>query len=369
MLACHALLGTLLAGRICKASAHALILGGTIVRFILVVSVILAALVPASASGQAADFPIAGGRFFTQTGGGAGRGYAVTDDGGFRFWSEFQRFGGVQAVGYPASQRFEWDGFTVQVFQRVAFQWRPECSCVYFVNVFDRLGELGKNQFLLDVRQTPLPRPFPEDAGQPWERVVQNHLAVMEAYPAIKAKYYDVVGDPIQANGLPVSNITDMGNHFALRAQRVVFQQWKEDVPWARRGEVTVALGGDITKEAGVLPNPAALQPITPATGGAPAAAASPAPAGFIEIGNPITAAVNSDVRVMARAAPSTQCSIRYVTPAGTVSSAVGLEAKTVDANGIATWTWTIGPGTRLGQGSVAVTCSGQTRTSTITIG
>ena len=46
-----------------------------------------------------------------------------------------------------------------------------------------------------------------------------------------------------------------------MRAQRVVFQEWKEDVPWARRGEVTVALGGDIAKEAGILPNPEALRP------------------------------------------------------------------------------------------------------------
>ncbi len=63
-----------------------------------------------------------------------------------------------------------------------------------------------------------------------------------------------MVGDPIQANGLPVSDVVDMGNHFALRTQRVVFQEWKEDVPWAQRGTVTVALGGDIAKEAGILP-------------------------------------------------------------------------------------------------------------------
>ena len=239
-------------------------------RVFAIVVLVLAVLSPPSAGAQAADFPIPNGHFFTQTGGGIGRGYAVTDDGGVRFWTEFRRFGGVQAVGYPASQRFEWDGFTVQVFQRVVFQWRADVGQAYFVNVFDRLGELGKNEFLLKVRQTPLPRPF-ADAGKAWPEVVANHLAVLEEFPAIKAAYNGVVGDPIQANGLPVSDVTDMGNHFALRAQRVVFQQWKEDVPWAARGQVTVALGGDIAKEAGVLPNPAALQPTDP-----PGAAGAP---------------------------------------------------------------------------------------------
>ena len=79
-------------------------------------------------------------------------------------------------------------------------------------------------------------------------------LGVLDAYPAIKAKYYAVVGDPIQANGLSTTDVVDQGNHFALRCQRVVFQQWKQDVPWAAKGQVTVALGGSIAKEAGLLP-------------------------------------------------------------------------------------------------------------------
>src|SRR5205823_3167833 len=135
------------------------------------------------------------------TGGGGGKGYVVTDEGGIRFWSEFQRLGGVQAVGYPASQRFQWDGFTVQVFQRVVFQWRPDQNAVTFVNVFDRLHDLGKDGVLKNGKQTPPPRPF-DDAGKPFDQVVQGHLAVLDANPAIKDKYYAAVGDPVQANGL-----------------------------------------------------------------------------------------------------------------------------------------------------------------------
>ena len=64
-----------------------------------------------------------------------------------KFRLAFNGLGGVQAVGFPVSQRMQWDGFTVQAFQRVVFQWRPESKSVAFVNVFDRLHELGKDDF------------------------------------------------------------------------------------------------------------------------------------------------------------------------------------------------------------------------------
>ena len=81
-----------------------------------------------------------------------------------------------------------------------------------------------------------------------------RRLALLDQSPGIRAAYYGVAGDPIVMNGLPTSPVTDMGNHYALRAQRVVFQQWKEAVPWAAAGQVTMALGGSIAGEAGLLP-------------------------------------------------------------------------------------------------------------------
>ncbi len=227
-------------------------------------------LLPSVSFAASDDWDIPGGHFFTQTGGGGGLGYAVTDEGGILFWSAFQRFGGVQAVGYPASQRFQWDGFTVQVFQRVVFQWHPDTGTVAFVNTFDRLHDLGKDDWLYTMRQVPRPIQLDEQ-GKTWDQIVAGRLALLDAAPAIKAKYYDVVGDPIQANGLPTSAVTDMGNHLALRAQRVEFQLWKQDVPWAKAGTVTVALGGDIVKEAGILPDQGALEPTTAPGGQAPA--------------------------------------------------------------------------------------------------
>ena len=225
-------------------------------RLFAAVAVCLLLAMPSGPRATAApqDWDVPGGHFFTQTGGGTGYGYAVTDDDGVRFWSEFRRLGGVPALGYPVSQRLEWDGFTAQVFQRAVFQWRPEVGQVNLVNVFDRLHELGQDGYLQAVRQTPPPKEWSDEEGLPWDEVVRRRVAVLDAWPALRAKYYSAVGDPVQTYGLPTSDVVDEGNHYAVRAQRSVLQQWKEDVPWARAGEVTVALGGDILKELGVLP-------------------------------------------------------------------------------------------------------------------
>ncbi len=228
-----------------------------LVHGIAVAVVLAATFAPAPASADPQDWSVPGGRFFTQTGG-----YAVVDRDGVPFWSEFQRLGGVQGVGYPVSQRFEWDGFVVQAMQRVIFQWQPATGQVNYVNVFDLLTEANKDDWLLAVRQTPKPLPPEFDAGKPWGEIVQARLALLDENPAIKRQYYSVVGDPIAMNGLPTSRVTDMGNNYTIRAQRVVIQQWKIDVPWAKAGQVTVALGGDIAKEAGLLPADA----ITPTT-------------------------------------------------------------------------------------------------------
>jgi hypothetical protein len=67
-------------------------------------------------------------------------------------------------------------------------------------------------------------------------------------------------------------------------------------------------------------------------------------------------------------ARPGATCSIVYTTPAGTASTAQGLGTRTADANGAVSWTWSIGPSTRSGTGTVDVTCDGATARSNITI-
>ncbi|HLZ09022.1 MAG TPA: endo-1,3-alpha-glucanase family glycosylhydrolase, partial [Chloroflexota bacterium] len=61
---------------------------------------------------------------YTQAGGGSG-GFAMTNVDGINFCSSFLSFGGVNALGYPATQRFVKDGFTYQASQGAVLQWRP----------------------------------------------------------------------------------------------------------------------------------------------------------------------------------------------------------------------------------------------------
>ncbi|MBI2954407.1 MAG: family 10 glycosylhydrolase [Chloroflexi bacterium] len=236
---------------------------------IVVLGVLLLNLMPSStAHSSALDWDLPNGHFFTQANGyhlgsNPSVGFAVTDEGGVLFWSEFKRLGGVAGVGFPISRRFEWDGFTTQVFQKAVFQWRPEISRVYFVNVFDQMHMAGKDDWLASIRSTPRPLGEDFDAGKSWPEILAARRSLLEANPAIQAKYSSVQ-DPLNVFGLPTSPVEDNGNHYAVRFQRAVIQQWKEDVPWARKGQVTVANGGDVGKEAGLFPQTA----LTPQSAG-----------------------------------------------------------------------------------------------------
>jgi hypothetical protein len=65
---------------------------------------------------------------------------------------------------------------------------------------------------------------------------------------------------------------------------------------------------------------------------------------------------------------PSAECSIRYVTPHGTISRAVGLVDQTADSGGKVSWTWKIGSKTEPGTGNVTVTSNGSSATAEIKI-
>lgn len=218
---------------------------------------------PAPSSRAAlADFPVDRGHFYTQAAGpGAapGTGFALLDDDyddyGYviKMWSEFQRLGGVDVLGYPASRRFFWNGFICQATQRVILQWQPATHSVTFLNIMDLVTDAGKDDYLRVARQTPAPTDFkPEEQGLSFQQIVQRRYHLLDAYPAIKARFFGA-SDPLQLNGLPVAPVADMGDAYVLRAQRVILQQWKKDMPWAKAGTVTVALGGDIAKELGLI--------------------------------------------------------------------------------------------------------------------
>lgn len=218
--------------------------------------------------------------FFTETGGGRG-GYPVCDDADARFRSAFDRWG-LQRIGYPISQRYVRDGFLTQAFQKAIMQWRPESGTVSLVNIFDDLHVDGYDRQLVERRQTPYPLPADWDGNRSWAETVRARQALLDARPALQRAYF-ASDDPLTFFGLPTSAVQDMGNHFAVRLQRAVLQEWKEPVPWARAGEVTIANGGDIAKELGGLPvaalAPSAGSPVAsqPPSRSAPSAPAAPA--------------------------------------------------------------------------------------------
>ena len=205
------------------------------------------------------DWVILQGHFYTQTNGSDGSndlGYAVIDDEDALFWTWFENLGGVNALGYPVSQRFRHGGFVAQAFQKAILLWDEQAQGVHLMNLFDELSAAGADPFLVTHRFIPQSEPWLEDAGQPWEIVVANHLALLEDDPAIKAAYYAESKhgrDPITFNGLPMG-IRDYGFVLVLRAQRRAFQHWKIDTPSAGVGEVEVVNGGDLAKELSLIP-------------------------------------------------------------------------------------------------------------------
>ncbi len=205
------------------------------------------------------------GHWFTETNGfpvPVLDGYGVFDTPTYQFWSAFQRAGGVGTVGFPVSGEFVFVGFLEQAMQKAVFQWNPQTNDVEFVNIFDRMHDSGKDGWLQVAHQIPPPADTSSDAGKPWAQVVADHQALLAGNPAIRAAYF-ADSDPVAHFGLPMTAPIDEGNVVVVRCQRAALQQWKEAVPWAVAGQVTVANGGDLAKEAGIIP-PFAVGPFAP---------------------------------------------------------------------------------------------------------
>ncbi|SVD75345.1 uncharacterized protein METZ01_LOCUS428199, partial [marine metagenome] len=155
----------------------------------IIATVILLTLVTEASPSAPTDQAITNGWFFSQTGDGSGNGYSVTDEAGIPYWTFFQEAGGVQALGYPVSQRWNHGPFTYQAFQKAVLQWQPEQG-MFYANTYDELSVLGRDPWLDAFRLTPPPQAFPEDKGKPFETVKQNHLRLLDNNPAIKTKWY-----------------------------------------------------------------------------------------------------------------------------------------------------------------------------------
>ena len=273
-------------------------------RRIVVWLALLVAIAPTSAFAAGdSDLPV--GHFFTEANGGASPdyGFRISDEGGVGMWSEYQRLGGVAALGYPISRRFMLNGFISQATQKVIMQWRPDTSQVAFVNVFDLLHDMGMDGVLQSQYQIPPPIDSTVfDAGKTPDQVRAARLDLLNADPAIATRY-NGSPDPVTFNGLPTSTVTNTGPFMVLRAQRTALQHWLIDNPAAgvSRGDVSMVNAGQIAKDLGVVPADAArpetiagqvlAAPASAPPSPAPAAAPSPSSGGAVPAATPTPAA------------------------------------------------------------------------------
>ena len=232
---------------------------------------LLAGLIPPSpAHAQiclpSSNFAVPGGWFFSETGGDTDLGYVVFDDSGARFWEAFQAEGGVSALGYPVSQRFQFRGFTTQAFQKAILQWDPARDGVNYFNTLDELNSLGLDDFLFSFRQIPLHAALPADVGldpripEQFQQIEQNHLALLDSTPLFRAVFDG--DDWRELYGLPIA-FQDFGPFQAVRTQRQVLQVFTVEGLGGAVGVVSAANSGDIAKEAGLVPEHAAA-PLAP---------------------------------------------------------------------------------------------------------
>ncbi len=212
--------------------------------------------------GGASSQPAAGGdsAFYTQAGSGKG-GYAISNAAGMSFFSAFQQLGGVDALGYPASQRFGRGGFTYQALQGAILQWRPELGTALLANTFEWFTDAGKDDQLLASRAIPLPI-RDDGSGGDFQKAKAIRLSWLTD-DGIRATYLAAgsADRAIELYGLPMSRPEKHGPFIIQRFQRIAFQHWTDAVPgMPPPGSVVRVLGGDLAKETGLVP-PEASQP------------------------------------------------------------------------------------------------------------
>lgn len=202
----------------------------------------------------------AGGGCYPQAAQGQGV-FCVTNDNGVLFADAFRWYGGVDALGYPSSQRFVQGGLTYQATQGAVLQWRPDYGHAVLANTFEWFTDAGKDDELLAVDG--IPKPIRDDgSGGDWQRAKQIRLSWLTD-DAIRATFLAAgsLDAAIDRYGLPMSRPERHGPFVIQRFQRIAFQHWVENVPgMPAPGSVVRVLGGDILKQFGMIP-PGATRP------------------------------------------------------------------------------------------------------------
>ena len=160
------------------------------------------------------DQEISGGHFYRQANGFGGRGdqgFLIWDEpGGPAFYSEFRELGGVSTLGYPASRRFEQDGYVYLITQGALLQYHPELQRVLLANTFEILERAGLDA-LLYARGIPMPIVDDGSDGD-FEIAKQTRLDWL-TNEAIKRHYLGAGGEEaaIRLYGLPMSKPQTFG--------------------------------------------------------------------------------------------------------------------------------------------------------------
>ena len=216
---------------------------------------------PSSVSAQeqssavSSGVPIEDGVFYSEDG---VNGYKVEGP----MFEIFQSIGGESTWGKAISRSWIDElGRINQAFEKGILQLSADGKggfSVEFANIFDILHDLGKDEWLKNYRQVPPAQSWSSDKGKTWPETIQAHLTITDSYPALRA-FIEANPDWINQYGLPVA-IEDYGPWVSLRMQRANLQLLKTDLPYGKAGDVLVANGGTVAKEAGGIIPPQALK-------------------------------------------------------------------------------------------------------------
>jgi hypothetical protein len=217
------------------------------------------------AAGTQVDFDLASGHFFTQRNGYNGvstLGFSVLDDADAPMWSEFQRLGGADVLGFPISRRFLYHGSIVQAFENGVLQWMPDDGQAVLMNALDALSAAGDDAWLDAALQVPAIGDWSADAGLAPEDVTVHHLALLGAYPDL-ANALEANGS-FDLYGLPTA-VKTYGSTLVVRFQRATLQYWLANTGLAPAGTMVLDSGARLGKQVGLWPSEAMTPEAPPA--------------------------------------------------------------------------------------------------------
>ena len=146
----------------------------------------------------------------------------------------------MEALGYPNSGRFLFQGRITQSFTKAPLQWQPDLGGATVVDTLDELSARGRDRWL-DARYSIPAATLDQEAQLPTD---QSHVLL---------DYYNGLGSPLEALGAPVS-LKSYGPVDTLRLQKGFLQLWTGDTAWAASQSVVVGNTGDIARAAGLWP-------------------------------------------------------------------------------------------------------------------